>query len=482
MSNSEGKDSGFIGTLSVQLPDILQMSCIGGTTAAIVVSKGSRNGKVYLVEGEIVHAEVGDVVGEDAFYTIMGWNQGSFEFRMGEKPDKKTITLNWQHLIMEACRKQDEGETAAGSGDAAQETGLKERDRRIRVLVVDDSSMMRKALASIFGEEEFIIVGNAADGEEALELIPKVHPDVITMDINMPVMDGVAALKRIMIRFPIPTVMVSAMTHEGATITFDTLKYGAVDFIPKPSSLSGEDKEKQKQLIRKKVQLAADVSINSVRYIRTEKLDQQGDEGGRPMDFAVCMVAAEGGYGTLLKVIPQIPAGLGAAFMVVLYADPEHVDAFVSYIGSHSQIPVKRATDGMPLEGGVCYLVSGLEYAKIEKGGDGYSLHLTPSSFPDRRGAGDMLMISMAEVMGADCMGVVLSGASTDGTDGMNELQHSRAGLLIQQPETCLVKEMAESALEKCPDALVAPDSSLGSELVRIIVERAEAKMVSDPA
>jgi two-component system chemotaxis response regulator CheB len=303
MKNSGAISRGFVGTLNnVQLSDVLQMCCIGGTSTAIRVTKDGRQGTIYLVEGEIVHTEAGDISGETAFFVIMGWNQGNFESIMGKRPDRKTIVHNWQHLIMEACRRQDEGLSTPLGGEIVSEEvkpDSSREDSRIRVLIVDDSAMMRKALAGIFDEQDFLIVGNAANGVEALDLIPGVHPDVVTLDVNMPVMDGISALKRIMIQFPLPTVMVSAMTQDGATITFDALKYGAVDFITKPSQLDGEDKEKQVRLIREKVRLASKVAINSVRYIRAGLQEKQNVQIHSQLENVVCMVAGEGGYGEI---------------------------------------------------------------------------------------------------------------------------------------------------------------------------------------
>jgi len=348
------------------------------------------------------------------------------------------------------------------------------------VLIVDDSAMMRKALAGIFDDEDFLIVGNAANGVEALDLIPRVHPDVITLDVNMPVMDGISALKRIMIQFPLPTVMVSAMTQDGATITFDALKYGAVDFIPKPSQLAEEDQENQIELIREKVQLASKVAINSVRYIRTGLQEKQTAQIHPNLGSVACMVAGEGGYGALLKIVPQLTPDLPAAFLVVLYAAPEHVDAFARYLDQHSRITVKRAKNGDKLEGGVCYLISGKEYATMEHSDNGLHLHLTPSSFPNRRGAADILMISLAEKFGADALGIVLSGASSDGSDGLNELLHVGGDALIQSPQTCLVKEMPEAAVGKCAKALVVADDQMASEIARIIRGRSEFDLTSN--
>jgi len=488
MKNSGSTSRGFVGTLNnVQLSDVLQMCCIGGTSTAIRVTKDGREGTIYLVEGEIVHAEAGDISGEKAFFAIMGWSQGNFESIMGKRPDRTTIASNWQHLIMEACRRQDEDLTTLSQVETVLEEDEDKpasdiEDTRTRVLIVDDSAMMRKALAKIFDEEDFLIVGNAANGMEALDLIPSVQPDVITLDVNMPVMDGISALKRIMLQFPLPAVMVSAMTQDGATITFDALRYGAVDFIPKPSQLDEDDQEKQINLIREKVQLASKVAINSVRYIRTGLQEKQNDQIHSKLENVTCMVAGEGGYGALLKIIPQLTPDLPSAFLVVLYAAPEHVDAFASYLDQHSKITVKRAINGEKLEGGVCYLVSGKEYATIESADNGLSLQVTPSSFPNRRGASDILMISLAEKLGAGALGIVLSGASTDGSDGLSELLHTGGGALIQSPETCLLKEMPEAAIVKCDKALIVADDEMASEIARIIRSRVESDPPSDPS
>jgi len=486
MKNSGATSRGFIGTLkNVQLSDILQMCCIGGTSTAIRVTKDGREGIINVVEGEIVHAEAGDISGETAFFAIMGWNQGNFESIMGKLPDKTTIVQNWQHLLLEACRRQDEDSPVRSQVEtvSAEDKVVADiEDTRIRVLVVDDSALMRKALAGIFDEEDFLIVGNAANGVEALELIPRVQPDVITLDVNMPVMDGISALKRIMIQFPLPTVMVSAMTQDGATITFDALKYGAVDFIPKPSQVDEDGQENQIELIREKVQLASKVAINSVRYIRTGLQEKQTAQIHANPEHVACMVAGEGGYGALLKIVPQLTPDLPAAFLAVLYAAPEHVDAFALYLDRHSRIPVKRATNGDTLQAGVCYLISGKEYATIEPTDNGSNLQLTPSAFPNRRGAGDILMISLAEKFGADALGIVLSGASTDGSDGLHELLHVGGGALIQSPETCLLKEMPEAAIGKCAKAHVVADDKMAAEIARIIRTRVESDPASNPS
>ena len=193
-----------------------------------------------------------------------------------------------------------EGENTEGSESVDTEP--------LRILVVDDSRMIRRAICDIIGSDKNKkVVGEAANGKEALDLLDELHPDVITLDINMPVMDGLTTLKHIMIRRPTPTVMISALTQEGASETFDSLKYGAIDFLPKPSKVRGGDLKSQQAEILRKIDLAASVQIKSVRYLRRPAMDEKqvvADKG----EYR-CMVAfgaSEGGYGALLNVIPRL--------------------------------------------------------------------------------------------------------------------------------------------------------------------------------
>ena len=479
IQNRNTTEPGFNATHSnVQLLDILQIMCLDGASKTIRVISGDRAGTICFAHGEIVHAEFNEIVGKAAFFKIMEWSGASFEPIVNSVPDNPTIEDNWQFLLMEACRQADE-DTFSANKDAI-EVYLSEKGndldcdevtgKPIRVLIVDDSAMMRKALIVALEDNEFIIAGSAANGADALKLIPQIKPDVITMDINMPVMDGISALKRIMILHPIPTVMVSALTQEGAAVTFDALKFGAVDFISKPSQMNNGDIETQVSDIRNKVRLAAKVAINTVRYIRAGvKGNNAGRLGNAGLKFVASVGVGEGGYGVLLKIIPQLSPDLPVAFVVVLYAAPAHVDAFVRYLGDHSRIAVERAKDGAHLQGGACYLASGQEYVTIGMIEGQPTLQVTPSSFPGRRGSTDILMISLAEKMGKRALGIVLSGASVDGAEGMKEIFHGGGTTLIQEPGSCFIKEMAEAALAYCEDAIVVADDKMAAELTRLI-------------
>jgi len=282
----------------------------------------------------------------------------------------------------------------------------------------------------------------------------------------MPVMDELTTLKHIMIKSPRPTVMLSSLTQEGATETFDALKYGAIDFIPKPSRTNGDSIGEQELNIVKKIKLAAEVEIESVQYIRSipkEKSDKRPD--GIECKGLIAMGASEGGYGALLKIVPQINPDLSAALLVVVYADSKHVDAFSGYLDSHSFIKVKRAKDGEEIKGGVCYLFSGEEYATVHSSGNKYNLQISPSPFAGRRGSINMLMFSVAEAMGMRAAGVILSGSGEDGAEGLAEIIRAGGTAIVQVPKTCLYKEMARTAMDRCEADLVISDVKIASAI-----------------
>jgi two-component system, chemotaxis family, protein-glutamate methylesterase/glutaminase len=310
-------------------------------------------------------------------------------------------------------------------------------------------------------------VGEAEDGKQALELIPQLNPDVITLDINMPVMDGLTALKHIMIRYPRPVVMCSTLTEEGTAVTFDALKFGAVDFIHKPSNQHPESLEAQFQSIMKKIIQAAGVEIGAVRYLRTKSKEVTPKLTAEDADFkcnSICAIgASEGGYGALLKIIPQLSPGLSAAFIITLHEISAHTDAFVRYLDEHSTIRVKRAVEGEPIKGGVCYLASREEYITVHSFYGEY-LQLSPAPFPEQRGAVNMLMFSAADVMKERAVGVILSGTGNDGAQGLSEISNKGGSAYIQSPKSSLYKEMPESAFESCKTAIVMTDQQMPEE------------------
>ncbi len=349
------------------------------------------------------------------------------------------------------------------------------RDGRqtIRVLIVDDSRLIRTALKKILtADGQIEVVGEAADGKEALVLIPRLQPDAITLDINMPEMDGLSTLKHIMIKHPTPTVMISSLTTEGATKTFDALRMGAIDFISKPSQMGEAGAQVRQPDIPHIVKLAAAVRIKNVRLFRVWAQPAVAPCLVVP-DIKRCVVfgASEGGYSALLKIIPRLKPDSPAAFMAVLHAAPPYVDAFVSYLDLYSSITVKRAIDGMVLQGGTCYLAAGSEYITVVRENQVLGLRVHPSPFPARRGAINMLMLSLSEIMAENAVGVILSGQEQDGAEGVTEISRMDGTVIVQAPETCLFKEMPQMALKLCEFCRVIPDIDIAAAIDTLLYE-----------
>ena len=341
----------------------------------------------------------------------------------------------------------------------------------IRLLIVDDSRVMRDAIADMFSYGSNIqVVGQAANGEEAIEAIALYQPDVITLDVAMPVMDGITALKHIMIKKPIPTVMLSSLTLEGARVAFDALRYGAVDFIAKPSALHDTDLSEQEADIRSKIEYAAEVEVEAIKYIRSShhNLVQDYSFADSKPEKVVAMGTAEGGYGALLKIIPHLNSDVPFSYLVTMYAIREHVDAFASYLNNISSIHVKRAAHDEVLRPGVVYLNSGLDYTTVHEQGDDYTLHVSPAPFASRKGAIDMLMFSAADVVKENCIGIVLSGTGFDGAEGLEEVVRMGGIAIAQDQMTSLCKNMPITAHERAKDSIYVADKDIAATIHKI--------------
>jgi len=341
----------------------------------------------------------------------------------------------------------------------------------LRLLIVDDSKLMRQAIVNMFSDDDNIMMEEATNGLEALILLDKFKPDVVTLDINMPGLDGIGTLKRMMIVHPVPTVMLSSLTQEGAKITFDALRYGAVDFISKPSAMTEMSQAEQAEEIRGKVKYAAEVELGAIKYIRHEVLKDQGvsNVSEDQCRHIAVMGAAEGGYGALLKIIPQLRADSNSAYLISLHVASEFIDAFIGYLNVCSQVPIKRAVHNEVIKPGHCYISSGNDYMSVHYEAGAFILHISPAPFANRRGAIDMLLFSTAEAIGDQAIGVILSGLGEDGAEGLEEIMRVGGSAIVQDPHTCFCKEMAQVALQRCQIENVEADVDIGTTINKII-------------
>lgn len=321
-----------------------------------------------------------------------------------------------------------------------------------RLLVVDDSRMMRNVISDLFSEDDDIeVIATADSGVTALEIIQAEQPDVITLDINMPGMDGITTLKHLMIHSPTPTVMLSSLSRDGAKITFDALRYGAVDFITKPSHLDAQQLHLHANDMIHTVKCAADVEMDIMHYIRPEfELDKNNNN--LSYKFIVAMGAAEGGYSSLLNILPRLSANNPLVYLIVLYGEARYIDSFIAYLNRHCAVQVKRAEEGDILQGGTCYISNGTDYVTLHAHDNGLdqTLRVHPAPFASQQSAINRLMFSLADTIDDQAIAIILSGAGDDGSEGLEEVQRMGGHIIVQEPKNCLYKTMSQSALAHC--------------------------------
>jgi len=350
-------------------------------------------------------------------------------------------------------------------------------NRKIRALVVDDSPLMSTQITGILNSDPDIeVIGQAADGVEALEMVGTLNPDIVTLDVEMPRMNGLTALKHIMVKHAVPTVMISALTQEGSKLAFDAFKYGAIDVIAKPSKREEESLEGQRSDILNKVKRAAEIRTGKSRYVRVAALDAEAQGNGKEAPDSstrfIGMGVGTGGYYSLLRIVPSLPADFQGVLVAVILVAPRYVNLFASYLEAHSSIPVKNVTGVTSPEKGICYLCSGGQGLVV--GGDGASLvkfaGRENSSGPNGGGAIDLMFKSLARTVGNRAVGVVMSGSGRDGAEGIAEIRKSGGIGIVQDITNCMDPSMPLAVLERSSVEKMLPDFHMAEYFTNLVV------------
>ncbi|NOR51049.1 MAG: response regulator [Gammaproteobacteria bacterium] len=321
---------------------------------------------------------------------------------------------------------------------------------KIKVLIVDDASFMVKALRDILESDSDIeVVGSAKNGKIALELIKQLKPDVITLDVDMPVMDGLSAVRHIMVHEPVPIVMLSSLFDHG-DITFEALRLGVVDFLPKPSGAISRDIHEQGLEIIERVKIAAAERIEHVHRVKLNKIDvrEQLTEryGFSDPDYVVAMGTTLGGPNTIIRLMSQLSPKLPAAIVVVQEIATNILPAFVEEFNHYTHWKVEVATDGKVLEPGSCYICSYHTPMSIQIN---QMQQATLSSSTDTRKPLNQLFSSASVAFEQNAIGVLLTGIGSDGEDGFEQIK-ARGGLTIAQAtDTCVYPNLTQCAIER---------------------------------
>lgn len=326
------------------------------------------------------------------------------------------------------------------------------------VLVVDDSAFMRRVISDILSStNEFRVVGTARDGNDALRKVHQLDPDLVTMDVEMPGLDGLSALGYIMSETPRPVVMLSAYTTAGGEATMRALDYGAVDFVAKPSGTISLNLETVSDRLLDALRAAAtaNLSLIPVRVPRAVLADappsarRLGLKDATAPDVAVAIAASTGGPRALAELLPRLRSPLGAAVLVVQHMPARFTKTLAERLDGLEGLPVSEAEDGEVVRRDHVYLAPGEYHMRVvrEGGETRIALDQEPSVWGVRPAA-DPLFRSVAEVYGARSVGVVLTGMGRDGADGLRSMVGAGGAGIAQDRETSVIYGMPQAAAE----------------------------------
>lgn len=343
----------------------------------------------------------------------------------------------------------------------------------IKLLVVDDSAFMRKAIENMVKSAPDIqIVGFARNGKEAVELAEKLNPDVITLDIEMPVMDGLEALKQIMSKCPTSVIMVSSLTSEGAEATLKALELGAVDFLTKDKSFASFGVMKlEDQIIQKIRQFATKKFFKRPNVNQTVQTTSTSYtpkvKAGLGNKKIVAIGVSTGGPQSLQKVIPSLPTTLNRPVLVVQHMPPNFTASLANRLNSLSQLTVVEAQGKEKLEPNTVYIAKGGFHLKIKKVGSNYYTEVTnePSNVLHIPSV-DIMVESVAESFGRDGLGVIMTGMGSDGLKGLQKLKTLGGAVIAQNQETCVVYGMPRAVVEAGIADEVVPLEAIANAIV----------------
>lgn len=337
----------------------------------------------------------------------------------------------------------------------------------IRVLIVDDSALVRKMLREILESDPDIeVVGVAADPYVAREKIKKLNPDVLTLDIEMPKMDGISFLRNIMRLRPMPVVMVSSLTQRGAAATLEALELGAVDYVGKPKSDFKNTIEQYADEIIAKVKIAATARVRPLEAADRRPVAKPRaarPKLPRPQEGPCEMIAvgaSTGGTEAIRELLESLPGDCPGVLMVQ-HIPKEFSGAFADRLNGCSALKVREARDGDPIQVGRGYVAPGGFHLTVKRDGDTLRCALNDSAKVNQhRPSVDVMFRSVAEVVGARSMAVLLTGMGSDGALGMQELHRAGARTIAQDESTSVVWGMPREAIHLgCVDETLAlPD------------------------
>jgi two-component system chemotaxis response regulator CheB len=340
----------------------------------------------------------------------------------------------------------------------------------VRVLVVDDSGFFRRRLTEIFAADPGIaVVGTAANGQEALEQVARLQPDVITMDIEMPVMDGITAVRRLMATHPTPVLMFSSLTTEGAQATFEALEAGAADYLPKRLEDIAADRNVAIRELTARVRALATRGVRSVPRHQATALARElvrapAERRGAAGRYRVLAIGAStGGPVALQQVLMSLPAEFPLPILLVQHMPASFTGPFAQRLDQMCRIAVKEAADGDPLAPGQALLAPGGRQMLLEPRA-GQVLVRIKDADPGQhyRPSVDVTFGAVAQVFPGKALALVLTGMGADGREGARALKQGGSTVWAQDEKTCVVYGMPAAVAEAGLADQVLPLPAIG--------------------
>jgi two-component system chemotaxis response regulator CheB len=354
---------------------------------------------------------------------------------------------------------------------------------KIRVLVCDDSALMRRSLKKIIeSDPDLEVIDTARDGDDAVAKAREFRPDVITMDINMPGIDGITAMQIILSEEIAPVLMVSSLTQEGASITFEALALGAFDYVPKPGGTVSADMMPVANELTSKIKAAAKggtlsrlrrkstdirkLAVNRVRHSPGEHRKAAGKFGFKIVAIGV----STGGPKTLFDILPFLPADLNATVFLVQHMPPTFTESFSKRIKAESQMDCLQAEAGMPVKQGTIYLGRGGYHLTAYKKLTGEIIVRTPTR-PEHTfvPSVDVMMESVLALFGSDTIGVLLTGMGDDGARSMVKIKEAGGFTIAESEESSIVFGMPAEAIRRGGADVVSPSWKIADEIIKAV-------------
>ncbi|MCS3922978.1 protein-glutamate methylesterase/protein-glutamine glutaminase [Methanosalsum natronophilum] len=361
----------------------------------------------------------------------------------------------------------------------------------IKAIVVDDSAFMRKVISDILdNDSEIDVIATARNGKDAIEKIERYRPDVVTLDIEMPVLNGLEALGYIMSECPTPVVMLSSLDEKGAETTLTAFEYGAVDFVHKTSGSISLDISSLANEICSKVKIAASVDVKKLNFMEEHvcKNIQQNSQKtvvkGIPVEKKVQVIekahinkkilaigSSTGGPRALEKIIPNLPKNFPAAVLVVQHMPASFTASFSKRLDLHSNLKVKEAEEGDIVKEGLVLIAPGDFHMEVieEKIKGKLEGVIRLNKNPKEKGvrpAVNVLFRSIAPIYGSNILSLVLTGMGSDGLDGVNEIKRMGGITYAEHKETCVVYGMPKVIVDNNLAEKVIPLDKIPYEVI----------------